>query len=124
MKIRIKGNSLRLRLTKSEVAQFEQDGLVEESIHFSPEQAMTYAIQRAGIPTITASYSANRMLLQIPEQQGNEWASSDLVGLSHRQTIGNGEELQLLIEKDFHCMTPRAEEDGSDHYPNPLAQEK
>jgi hypothetical protein len=33
MKIRIKGNSLRMRLTKSEVAKFKNDGLILEQTH-------------------------------------------------------------------------------------------
>jgi hypothetical protein len=34
MKLRIHGNSLRLRLSQSEVAQFSKTGYVEDSVQF------------------------------------------------------------------------------------------
>ena len=47
MKLRIKDNNLRLRLTQSEVAQLGQGESVRAQIQFSPEQA---ADLRAGMP--------------------------------------------------------------------------
>jgi hypothetical protein len=36
MKIRIKGNSLRYRLTKSDVAQLAEEGHLQEEVDFEP----------------------------------------------------------------------------------------
>jgi hypothetical protein len=38
MKIRIKGNSIRLRLTQSEVGQFVQEWIIKEQIQFGLKQ--------------------------------------------------------------------------------------
>ena len=42
MKIRIKGNSLRYRLTKTDVENFDRDGYLEESTNFG-SQLFKYA---------------------------------------------------------------------------------
>ena len=45
MKLRIHGNSLRLRLSQSEVAQFSKTGFVEDSIQFAPGASFAYALE-------------------------------------------------------------------------------
>ena len=49
MKLRVKGNSLRLRVSRSELARFLDGERVEETIHFtrSPEASLTYALESA-----------------------------------------------------------------------------
>ena len=49
MKLRIKGNSLRLRVSRSELARFLEGERVEETIHFTraPEASLTYALESA-----------------------------------------------------------------------------
>ncbi|MGH8167708.1 MAG: DUF7009 family protein [Woeseiaceae bacterium] len=32
----------------------------------------------------------------------------------------DGDELSILVEKDFACLAPREGEDDSDKFPNPL----
>ena len=44
MKIRIKGNTIRYRLTKTEVADFGQQGFVEEKTEFPNCPALNYRI--------------------------------------------------------------------------------
>ena len=49
MKLRIKGNSLRLRVSRSELAQFQAGSRIEETIRFTaaPEATFTYALESA-----------------------------------------------------------------------------
>lgn len=49
MKLRIKGNSLRLRVSRSEVAKLLKGQRVEETIHFAPQSAapLSYALEQA-----------------------------------------------------------------------------
>ncbi len=46
MKLRIQGNSVRLRLTKTEVAQIGKVGTVKETVEFgtAPHQQFVYAL--------------------------------------------------------------------------------
>ena len=44
MKLRIRGNSLRIRLTKSEISRLQDGAKVEETISFATEQKLIYEI--------------------------------------------------------------------------------
>ena len=114
MKIRIKGNSLRFRLTRSEVEKLDQTGMVEEQVNFG-DNVLSYAIVRATQPELSASFSGSRITIYFPAAMMEEWVHTDRVGFDH-DTAGS---LYLLVEKDFTCLDNVAE-DQSDQYPNPL----
>ena len=113
MKIRIKGNSLRYRLTKSDVHRFLANGYVEELIDFG-DQTLTYALQKHGLNNLSAIFENNKITLFMPEPMADDWASTEKVGFEYQE-----DELLLLVEKDFKCLDNVAE-DQSDNYPNPL----
>ena len=46
MKIRIKGNTLRYRLTRSDVNQFEKEGYLEDRTEFMQVRSLIYALQK------------------------------------------------------------------------------
>lgn len=115
MKIRIKSNSLRYRLTRSEVASFAKAGLVEEKIQIG-DNAITYLLQRNTDGNLSASFNNNIISLFMPEDMADEWINTDKIGFS-----GQANQLHLLIEKDFTCLD-NVDEDQSDNYPNPLAE--
>ena len=113
MKIRIKGNSIRFRLTKTDIAEFGKQGFVEDGPVFQ------YRIERkAGITNMEASFSGNSISIFIPDKIVEEWTTTDIIGFSHKAAIGKGKDLFLLIEKDFVCLD-HTFEDQSDNYPNP-----
>ncbi|HRG83691.1 MAG TPA: hypothetical protein PLO99_14330 [Chitinophagaceae bacterium] len=119
MKIRIKGNTIRYRLTKTEVADFGQQGFVEEKTEFPNGPALHYRIERkAGIADMETSFKGNSICIFIPEKIAEEWTTTDIIGFSHKEAMENGKELFLLIEKDFVCLD-HTFEDQSDNYPNP-----
>ena len=113
MKLRIRGNSLRLRLTQSEVAALRDYGSVEETVHFSPTSKLVYAIERSGGGEIGARFDEGRILVQVPESIAIEWCNTDRVGFE-----GTAGEVKVLVEKDWQCLAPR-DEDESDAYPHP-----
>jgi hypothetical protein len=116
MKLRILGDSLRLRLSQSEVDQLGKDGRVEDGIRFGPQGArLMYALvadDAAAAPS--ASFDASRIVVSVPTGAVRTWVDSDQVGMSAQQ--GN---LHILIEKDFKCLTPRPGEEQYDGFPNP-----
>jgi hypothetical protein len=113
MKIRIKGNSLRYRLTKSDVKQLAENCDIEEVINFG-NNALTYALQRSAADKLTVNFTGNKITVFIPDILVEEWITTDVVGFD--DTYNN---VYLLIEKDFMCLDIVAE-DQSDNYPNPL----
>ncbi len=119
MKIRIKGNSIRYRLTKTEVANFGKDGFIEEGTEFASGHSFHYRLERkAGISNLEASFSGNRICIFVPDSIAGEWTATDIVGYDDKMPIADGKELFLLIEKDFVCLD-HTFEDQSDNYTNP-----
>ncbi len=121
MKLRIKGNSLRLRLTQTEVKQFEASGQVAAAIHFGETEAakMSYILQKTDAPEISASYKANCIQVNVPNDLAESWTKTNQVGLSHRMLQKEGAVLDILIEKDFKCLQTREGEVEADMFPNP-----
>jgi hypothetical protein len=122
MKLRIRGNSIRLRLGESEVAQLVQDGRVSESIQFSafPGSQLTYTVETSpDTKEMTARFADSEIKVTVPESLGQGWANSEQVGLKQVQPIDCEVNLSILIEKDFRCLEPRPGEDQSDTFTNP-----
>lgn len=121
MKLRIKGNSIRLRLTKSEVEQFATIGEVNEGVSFGHDKpSLSYAISAIhGIDEPYAEFMNNTISVFIPKGQSVTWADSEEISIEATQPIGNGQQLRILVEKDFGCLTKRPYEDDPDAFPNP-----
>ncbi len=115
MKVRIKSNSIRYRLTKSDVAQLSAVGYLEDKVNFG-NQSLLYALKLTDGGSLSATFVNNTITLNMPENMVHEWENTDKVGFEH--TTGN---LHLLVEKDFTCLD-NVDEDQSDNYPNPLAE--
>jgi hypothetical protein len=123
MKLRIKGNTLRVRVSRSEVARLLAADCLEETIHFMPEPAakFTYALQpEQSLSRPTVQYTENRVAILIPTHQANAWGTSDQVEIAEEISLGTVGSLGLLIEKDFACLD-RSEEGNQDTFPNPNA---
>jgi hypothetical protein len=119
MKIRIKGNSIRYRLTQTEIKNFAKNAVLEEHTEFPNGDSFTYRLERrTGISELEASFKENRLTLFVPVGIANEWTTTDIIGYDHKMKTGADKELFLLIEKDFVCLD-HTFEDQSDNYPNP-----
>ncbi len=120
MKLRIKGDSLRLRLTQSEVRELEERGSVEDRVRFGGEAALVYRLRREpGAGAITARFAEGAVEVRLPEQAALGWCRSSEVTLAGSQPAAVDAELRIVIEKDFACLTAREGEDESDNFPNP-----
>ena len=122
MKLRIQGQSIRLRLTQSEVAKLVAEGNVSESVRFSSleRDQFTYTLEaRQGASTVSASYSDGHVRITVPMPSAMQWANTDEVGIEQTGVICEGAELRITIEKDFRCLQPRTQDDERDNFPNP-----
>ena len=123
MKIRIKGNSIRYRLTKTEVETFCSEGYIAERTEFK-DQIFNYELRSHDqISNLDAIFKNDTITLYLPEQDKKDWATGDRVGFQNAISLGNGKELFLLLEKDFVCLDETIE-DQSDNYPNPLMDKR
>ncbi|MCP9495607.1 MAG: hypothetical protein MSG64_14270 [Pyrinomonadaceae bacterium MAG19_C2-C3] len=125
MKLRIKGNSLRLRLTRSEVARLGEVGRVAEVINFGLNQSLVYELivetdVEFCVGALRASFNEGRITIKLPLTLARELIETTCVGISGEQDLGGvAEGLSLLIEKDFACLNDDAGEDQTDAFPNP-----
>lgn len=118
MKIRIRENSIRLRLTKTEVEEFCKVKSFSQNTHFG-NATFTYRLQsKEENDGLSAIYLNNEIIVFIPLLDVEKWKNDAQVGFSNAFDIGNGKELLLKVEKDFVCLD-ETEEDQSDNYPNP-----
>ena len=123
MKLRIQRNSLRLRISKSELAKFVETGQLQETIYFGPEQGseLTFSLTRDGNrAAVDAEASAGQVNVVVPVEVARTWADSEQVGIDGVVDLGVRGILSILIEKDFACIDRSAEE-NVDTFPNPLA---
>ena len=119
MKLRIKGNSIRLRLTKSEVEQLPNTKYIEEKTSFG-KKTFFYALEsKASIDKLSASFEDEKITVFIPESFVKDWAGNDIVGIDSNLNI-NDDALHILVEKDFKCLNETFE-DQSDNFENPNA---
>lgn len=117
MKLRIRGDSLRLRLTRGEVRQLRETGRVVETTHFGDAE-LSYQLLAADVPSPVARFDGGSIVVSLPRTQAEAWADSEQVGITATQAVAHGS-LALLIEKDFRCLAPREGEDDSDAFPHP-----
>ncbi len=122
MKLRIRGNSIRLRLTKSEVNQLGSIGKVDEVVNFGPANpTFGYQLRTSTMmETAGAKFENNMLCIEVPKSEADTWINSDLVGIESVQHVGGGKSLRILVEKDYACLSPRTNEDESDVFPNPF----
>ena len=129
MKLRMRGDSIRLRLTQGEVTALVETGLVEERVTFGPSVSLTYAIATDSKSSKVEAILENgtttaRVVVRAPAQLVHAWAKDPKeVGFEAAQDVGTtkeeGKTLRILVEKDFACLVERPHEDNADAFPNP-----
>jgi hypothetical protein len=123
MKLRIKGNSLRLRVSRSELARFQAGGRIADTIHFTaaPEANLTYALESAlQLSPVTVRYGSREVTVILSEDRARVWGAPNEVGVYTTLNMGSAGSLEVVIEKDFACID-RSDEDQTDTFANPNA---
>jgi hypothetical protein len=112
MKLRLRGNTLRLRLLQKEVAALAEGQTVSEILPTTPP--FGYTVEPAAVSEIEVLHEAGLLRTRVPEDWARGWNASEEVG---RQAVTGG--IDVLIEKDWACTTPRPGERNDGAYPNP-----
>ena len=124
MKLRIGGDTIRLRLKRGEVDRIAAGNSIVEETHF-PDSVLTYRLDVCDNKDITASFDNGSLVISLPKSKALDWAGTGDVSLSAEQMCSGASPLSLLIEKDFSCLEPghhRDGEDDEDTFPHPSAQ--
>lgn len=123
MKLRLLDDSIRLRLSRSEVAAAHEKGLVEGRTRFPDGSVFAFCLEAPPKGSAaSASYRNDRMVVRLPASAISDWANDDeAVSLREELELPHGGRLKLLVEKDFQCLSHRDDEDQSDLFRNPEA---
>ncbi|MCB9245222.1 MAG: hypothetical protein H6606_02225 [Flavobacteriales bacterium] len=112
MKLRILDNSIRIRLSQTEVDRLSALQEVHATTEF-PNYHLNYIICPVEGSDFRVSFNGCVIRVSVPELLLKDWNGNETVSLS-----GESNEIKILVEKDFRCLTDRAE-DESDLFSNP-----
>ncbi len=123
MKLRIRGDSLRFRLTATEVTTLNTLGWWQDAANLGPQAGprLVYRVETAAgdKPAVRFDSGIETVITAVlPAADVAHWAGdASQVGLYFEETWG----LKVAIEKDFRCLDPDRDEDESDNFDNPKA---
>jgi hypothetical protein len=121
MKLRINGNSIRLRLLRSEVTAFMETGRIEQTIHFASgdHALLIYGLEHeSGLSNVEVRHKQSEVIIVLPRQQATSWAETDQIGIYSAVDLGRNGSLNIIVEKDFACLD-LSDADNHDTFPNP-----
>jgi hypothetical protein len=119
LKLRFKGNTLRLRLNQLEVRELASGAVVRERVPF-PSGALEYQIKRSesGFGT---TFKESLIDVSVPADKLTAWAASEEIGIYFEVQAG-AEKLRVSIEKDLECIDGPADEIDPNAYPRAKGQ--
>lgn len=123
MKLRIKGNSLRLRVTRPELQRLLAEGRIEETVRFGQQEAacLIYALEHgAQDEALSVRYAAGEVAVALSADAMLQWTETGQVGVYGQISLGAHGSLEIAVEKDFACLDGDDAE-NADAFPNPRA---
>jgi hypothetical protein len=116
MKLRLRGNSVRLRLNQREVAALAAGRVLSEGVLFPAGNSFVYTLEPSSSSTPAASFRDGVICIKAPDSVLREWAANDSIGL-YFDLPGTASNLKVTIEKDLECVNEPAEERDPYAYP-------
>jgi hypothetical protein len=124
MKLRLKGNSLRLRVTRSELARLQAGEQIDETVFFptSSNLSLTYSFAVGSYQQpVHVSFHASQILVSVSPDQLASWSGEHQVGIYASLPVAKDMDLEVSIEKDFACLD-LSDAENVDTFTNPLAE--
>lgn len=120
MKMRVRSNSVRFRLTKTEVAAMQGCGECSEYVRFPDGGCLAYSLIASESASVQAEFELGSVKIRVPRREVLEWSGTEAVGI-YSTVESNGIALDVIVEKDFQCLDADTLEDQSDMFSNPMA---
>jgi len=117
MKLRIKDNSIRIRLNQTEVTELSGGAVLRSKTVFSPVSQFQYSLVPWELDVFNAHVEGDELTVNMPIEKIQRWLESDETGFEFAQKNGETVPLTIIVEKDFACLNPRDNE--ADNFPNP-----
>lgn len=103
-----------MRITPDELARLVAGKTVTELVEFGPEggPVLRYElVSDAAAERLHAVHVDHTVRVVVPTAAVQTLAAPEEIGLEAKQAIAEGRALEILVEKDFRCLVPRAGED-------------
>ena len=113
MKLRILGNTLRLRILKPELEQLHQGGTIEGFLQYGvrQEDGLHYHLAvGAQEETLQIQSLEKGFCVQISAAVVNEMVETERVGVVERISVADDHVVEVRVEKDFKCLDARPED--------------
>jgi hypothetical protein len=120
VKLRLQGNSIRVRVNQTETAALGAGKPVGQATRFPGGAQLSVSVETTAGAASAATFHGAHLTITVPRAQAHKWASTQEVSLQSDVPLDGGEFLVLLIEKDFECL--HYPEKDADAFPNPRAQ--
>ena len=117
MKLRVQGDALRLRLTRSEVARLAGGGAVTSETAIMPGASLTVRVEPTDRPALAVTFEGGAVTVSLPQTQIGPWADGDDEALAGTQGAGAGRTLRVSVEKDYACLHRDGDDPGA--FPHP-----
>lgn len=123
MKLRLKGNSLRLRVTRSELAHLQAGERIVEEVLFPADlpTSLEYILEVGSHhQPVQVAFTSQQIVVSISQDQLTSWSDEHQVGIYASLPVTEITDLEVAIEKDFACLD-LSDEDNKDTFANPMA---
>ena len=119
MKLRLKDNTIRIRLSMDEVNTLMEEENISSLTSFPGQQSLSTHLNLGTQDGVGVTFRDNVLHLALPKEKMKDWHRNDQVGHCWLIDLDQGGHLEITLEKDFKCLTDRPGEDESALYPNP-----
>lgn len=116
MKLRLRGNSIRLRLNRRDMDAFASGNAIEERVYFPGSARLSYVLQSGSSEDADARFDGAAIRVVVPSAAVSAWANSKQIGLYYDLAAGE-QSLKVAIEKDLECLHPPEEEQDPAAFP-------
>lgn len=110
---------MRIRVTRPDLEQLRREQRLVDVLDLGGGSRFEYTLEIVAGDDLDASLDAGALHVRLPSRLAQPWYDDAEVGVRGIKALEGGDELVILIEKDFECLIPREGEDQSDHFPNP-----
>ncbi|MGC2662135.1 MAG: hypothetical protein WA324_29580 [Bryobacteraceae bacterium] len=115
MKLRLRGNSIRLRLNRQDVDRLASGNILEEQVLFPASTRFCYCLEPS-TDGAAAQFDGTSMRIAVPSAAISEWATGQEIGLYFDFPAGE-HPLKVSIEKDLECLHDSGDEPDPEAFP-------
>jgi len=121
MKLRLRANTLRLRLNQKEVEKLAAGEVLRETLEFPGSTSLSYLLKITPAADPQAFFDSTRIQIIAPKAIVLNWAENEELGIYFTLPTG-AEPLKIAIEKDLVCIDGPPEEQDPLAFPRELAE--